>query len=127
MSIVGAIVRFIVSALVLMVVGWLVPGFDVLNFGTALMAALVIAAIGWVVERLFGDRVSPYARGLVGFIVSVAVIYVTQFVVTGMRVTILGAIIAALVIGLIDLFVPGDLKGKVMGSGRRSERTRRDD
>lgn len=119
MTILGAIVRFIVSALVLMVVGWLVPGFDVLNFTTALLAALVIAAIGWVVERLFGDRVSPYARGLVGFLVSVAVIYATQFIVAGMRVTILGAILASLVIGLIDLFVPGDLKGNVMG-GRRS-------
>jgi len=119
MTILGAIVRFIVSALVLMVVGWLVPGFDVLNFTTALLAALVIAAIGWVVERLFGNRVSPYARGLVGFLVSVAVIYATQFIVTGMRVTILGAILASLVIGLIDLFVPGDLKGNVLG-GRRS-------
>lgn len=121
MTWIGAIVRFIVAALTLMFVGWLVPGFEMLNFTTALLAALVIAALGWVIERIFGDRVSPYARGLVGFFTSVAVIYLTQFVIEGMSVTLLGAILAALVIGLIDLFIPGDLKGTVMG-GRRDEK-----
>jgi uncharacterized membrane protein YvlD (DUF360 family) len=117
MTILGAIVRFVVSALVLMVVGWLVPGFQVMGFGSALLAALVIAVVGWVVERLFGGRgVSPYARGLVGFLVSVAVIYVTQFFVAGFRVTLLGAVLASLAIGLIDLFVPGDFKGGVLGA-----------
>jgi uncharacterized membrane protein YvlD (DUF360 family) len=42
----------------------------------------------------------------VGFIVSAAVIYLAQVVVPGMHVTILGALIAALVIGLVDLFIP---------------------
>lgn len=122
MNIVGAIVRFIVSALVLMVVGFLVPGFSRLTFVSALIAAVVIAVIGWAVERLFGGRVSPYARGIVGFLVGVAVIYVAQYFVPGMRVTLLGAVIASLVIGLIDLFVPGDMKGRMLGSGDRSER-----
>ncbi|MCL6627641.1 phage holin family protein [Alicyclobacillus shizuokensis] len=106
----GTIVRFIVSALVLMFVGFLVPGFAVVNFWTALVAAVVIALLGWAVEALFGRRVSPYGRGLVGFIVSAVIIYLTQLVVPGMRVTVLGALLASLVIGIIDLFVPTEFR-----------------
>ncbi|WP_400164261.1 phage holin family protein [Brevibacillus sp. TJ4] len=100
------VVRFIVAAIVLMFVGFLVPGFTVNSFWTAIMAAIVIAIIGWIVEAMFGDRISPYNRGIVGFLVSAVVIYVTQFFVTGFRVTILGALLASLVIGIIDLFIP---------------------
>jgi putative membrane protein len=106
MTILRHVVRFIVAAIVLMFVGYLVPGFTVNNFWTALIAALVIAAIGWGVEAIFGDRISPYNRGIVGFLVSAVVIYVTQFFVSGFRVTVLGALLASLVIGIIDLFIP---------------------
>jgi uncharacterized membrane protein YvlD (DUF360 family) len=95
-----------VAAIVLMVVGFLVPGFNVAGFWTAIFAAVVIALIGWGVEALFGDKISPYNRGIVGFLVSAVVIYVTQFLVSGFRVTILGALLASLVIGIIDLFIP---------------------
>ncbi|HET7559183.1 MAG TPA: phage holin family protein [Limnochordia bacterium] len=103
---VRAIVRFIVSALVLMLVSWIVPGFQTLGFFQALLAALVIAAVGWVIEATMGKNVSPYGRGIVGFLVAAAVIWATKFVIPGIHVTILGALLAAFVIGIIDLFVP---------------------
>ncbi|RXZ80088.1 phage holin family protein [Paenibacillaceae bacterium] len=106
MRFLGHVVRFIVSALVLMVVGFLVPGFSVGGFWSALMLALVIAAIGWIVESVFGKRVSPFGRGIVGFLISALVIWIAQFIVGGVAVTLLGAILAALVIGIIDLFIP---------------------
>ena len=102
----GTIVRFVVSALVLMFVGFLVPGFAPLGFLNALLAAIVIAALGWVIEATMGQRVSPFGRGIVGFIIAALVIWATQFFVPGMQVTVLGAILAALVIGIVDLFVP---------------------
>lgn len=110
MNILGAIVRFIVSALVLMFVGFLVPGFGHLNFWSALIAAIVIALLGWAMEALFGRRTSPYSRGLVGFISGAVVLYVAQLFVPAMRVTILGALLASLVIGIIDLFVPTEMR-----------------
>ena len=106
----GAIVRFIVSALVLLFVGLIEPGFQVLGFWNALLAALVIAAIGWVIEATMGRRVSPYGRGLIGFLVSAAVIWATQFVVPGMNAGILGSLVAAFVIGLIDMFIPTTIR-----------------
>lgn len=106
MTILRHTIRFAVSALVLLFVGFLVPGFEILNFWTALVAALVIAGLGYVVEAFFGDRITPYGRGIVGFLTSAVIIYLTQFIVPGVRVTVLGALLASLVIGIIDLFVP---------------------
>lgn len=106
MRFLGHVVRFIVSAIVLMIVGFLVPQFSVGGFWSALFLALVIAALGWVIEGIFGKNVTPFGRGIVGFITSAAVIWIAQFIVGGVSVTILGAILAALVIGIIDLFIP---------------------
>ena len=103
---IGAIVRFIVSAIVLMVMGLVLPGFRLFGFVNALIAALVIAALGWAIEAILGERVSPQSRGLIGFIVAAIVIYVAQFLVPGMSVTVLGALLASLVVGIIDAFVP---------------------
>ncbi|WP_123041684.1 phage holin family protein [Cohnella candidum] len=106
MSFIGHVVRFIVSAIVLMIVGWLVPNFSVGGFWSALFLALVIALFGWILEGIFGRRITPFGRGIVGFLSSALVIWLAQFVVGGVRATILGAILAALVVGIIDLFIP---------------------
>ncbi len=106
----GVIIRFIVAALVILFVGFLLPGFHITGFWNALLAALAIALVGWVVESLFGHRVSPYSRGLVGFLVGTVVLYGVQFVIPTMHVTILGALLASLVIGIIDAFVPTELR-----------------
>lgn len=110
MNLIGTVVRFIVSALVLMFVGFLVPGFGVMSFWSALLAAVVIALLGWGMEALFGRRISPYGRGIIGFISGAIVLYVAQLFVPGLRVTILGALLASLVIGIIDLFVPTEFR-----------------
>lgn len=106
MTFLGHVVRFIVAALVLMLVGFIVPQFSVGGFWSAFFLALVIAALGWIIEGIFGKRVTPFGRGIVGFIASAVVIWIAQFIVGGVSVTLLGAILAALVIGIIDLFIP---------------------
>lgn len=102
----GHILRFIASAIVLMFLGFLLPGFSSLTFGQALIAAAVITIIGYLIQAMLGKNISPYGRGLTGFLVSAVVIYASQFLVPGLRVSILGALLAAFVIGIIDLFVP---------------------
>ncbi|WP_019912345.1 phage holin family protein [Paenibacillus sp. HW567] len=106
MRFLGHVVRFVVSAIVLLIVGWIVPQFSIGGFWSALILALVIALIGWVVEGIFGKKVTPFGRGIVGFLVSALVIWIAQFIVSGVSVSILGALLAALVIGIIDLFLP---------------------
>ncbi|MBB6731112.1 phage holin family protein [Cohnella zeiphila] len=106
MNFLGHVVRFVVSAIVLMIIGYIVPSFSVGGFWSALLLAVVIAVLGWIIEGIFGKRVTPFGRGIVGFIVSVVVIWLAQFVVGHVHATWLGAILAALVIGIIDLFIP---------------------
>lgn len=119
MTIVRHLIRFVVAAIVLMVVGFIVPGFSVQGFWSALLAAIVIAALGWIVETFFGDDISPYARGIIGFLISAAIIYIAQFIVPDMRVTVLGALLAALVIGLVDMFVPTRIRFGNAGEGNK--------
>lgn len=106
MRFLGHIVRFVISAIVLLIVSWIVPQFSVGGFGSALLLALVIAALGWVIESLFGKKVTPFGRGIVGFLISALVIWLSQFIITSVHVTVVGALLAALVIGIIDIFMP---------------------
>lgn len=64
MNFLGHVVRFIIAAIVLMVVSWIVPGFAVGGFWSALMLALVIALLGWIVEGIFGKGSIPSAEAL---------------------------------------------------------------
>ncbi|MDQ7794072.1 MAG: phage holin family protein [bacterium] len=107
---IGLAVRFVVSALVLMFVGFLLPGFEIAGFTNALIAAVAIAIIGYIAEALLGRRVSPQSRGVVGFITAAVVIYAAQFVVPLMRVTVIGALLASVIIGLLDAVVPTELR-----------------
>lgn len=105
------IIRFVVSAVVLLVVSWFVPGLVVNGFTGALIAALVIALLGWIAEKVLGKGATPQARGLIGFASAAIVIYLAQYIVPGsIRVNILGALLASLVIGLIDAIVPTELR-----------------
>ena len=108
----GMIVRFLVSAVVLLLVSYIVPGLQVAGFTGALIAAVVIAVLGYVVELAFGrDKVTRMHRGVVGFLVSAVVIYVSQYIVPGsIQVSIIGALLASLIIGIIDAFVPTELR-----------------
>lgn len=107
----GMIVRFIVSAIVLLIIAYLIPGVSVSGFWGALIAAVVIAIIGYIVEAILGDNISPRSRGIVGFITAAVVIYVAQFIIPSyFSVSLIGALIAAFIIGLIDAFVPTELR-----------------
>ncbi|ACQ51922.1 phage holin family protein [Clostridium botulinum] len=106
-GIMGYIIRLIVSMVVLSVTAFFTPGFTISGFWAVLLAAVIISAIDYLVERLMGVDASPFGRGLKGFVISAIIIYLTQFLVPTMRVSIIGAIIAALVIGVIDAILPG--------------------
>lgn len=108
---IGTIVRFIVSALVLLVVSWVLPGISVNGFSGALFAAVIIAVLGWAAESLLGEKRSPKSRGIIGFLSAAVVIYIAQFIIPNqLSVSLIGSLLAALVIGLVDAFVPTELR-----------------
>jgi putative membrane protein len=104
---IGFVIRFIVAAIVLWVTSYLIAGFNIRGgVIPILVAALVISAADFLVEKLFKFDASPFGNGLKGFLVSAVILYFAQYFVPGMEVSIMGAIIGALVIGLIDAILP---------------------
>lgn len=106
------IVRFVVSAFVLLFVGFIVPGFSVAGFTGAIIAAVVIAVLGYAIEAMFGkNKTTRLGRGSIGFLTAAVVIYLTQFIIPGyIHASIIGALLASLVIGLVDSLVPTTLR-----------------
>ena len=101
------IIRWLVGAVVLAVTAFLTPGFTITGIWPLIIAAAVIALLDYLVQRILGVDATPFGRGITGFIVAAVIIYVVKFVVAGYDVTILGAILGAVVYGVINLLVPG--------------------
>jgi putative membrane protein len=104
---IGFAIRFVVAALVLWVTSYLVSGFNIRGgIVSMLIAAFVISAADYLVEKLFKIDASPFGNGIKGFIVAVVILYFAQYFVPGMETSIWGAVVGALVIGLIDTVLP---------------------
>ena len=101
----GMIIRFIVAAVVLMVTAAVTPGFRSMGFGTALLAALIIAALDYVVQKLFKIDASPLGGTVRVYPISSDNLS-NPFLVPGMQINLWGAIIAALIIGVVDALIP---------------------
>lgn len=106
-SITHFIIRIIVSAVVLGVTAALTPGFTISSIWTLLIAAVVLALLDYLAQRVLGVDATPFGRGISGFIVAAVIIYLTKFIVPGYSVTLIGALLGALVYGLVDLIIPG--------------------
>ncbi|MFR1708244.1 MAG: phage holin family protein [Clostridium sp.] len=105
-SILRWIGRLILVAIILGITSFFTPGFSINGLWSYLIAAVVITALDYLVESFMGVDASPFGKGIKGFIIAAIIIYVAQFLVPTMRVSILGAILAALVIGVLDAIFP---------------------
>lgn len=106
-SITHFLVRLVVGAVVLAITAALTPGFTIAGIWPLLLGAVVLALLDYFAIKLLGVNATPFGRGITGFILAAAIIYATQFFVSGFRVTLWGAIIGALVYGIVDLIIPG--------------------
>ena len=105
-SILRWIGRFILVAIILMVTSFVTPGFSINGVWSFLIAAVVISVLDYLVELLMGVDASPFGKGIKGFIIAAIIIYLAQFLVPNMGVTIIGAILAAIFIGILDAVFP---------------------
>jgi uncharacterized membrane protein YvlD (DUF360 family) len=106
-SITHLLVRFVVGVIVLGITAFLTPGFTIAGIWPLLFGAAILAALDYVALRFLGLHATPFGRGISGFILAAVIIYVTQFFVAGFSVTLFGAILGALVYGIIDAVIPG--------------------
>lgn len=101
------LIRILVTAIVVGIAAFLTPGFSINNLWSLILAAVVIALLDYVIQKFTGVNASPFGRGITGFIVAAIILYVTKFIVPGFNISVWGAIIGALVIGIIDVIIPG--------------------
>lgn len=100
------ILRFITSAVILAITAFFTPGFTINNIWALALAAVVLTVIDFLLVKFTGLHASAFGKGFVGFILAVAVLYVTQYLVAGYSISWIAAIIGALIYGVVDYFIP---------------------
>ena len=80
------------------------------GYSAAIMAAIVIGILDWAINKFTGIDASPFGRGAVGFVVAAVILFITGKIVDGFTVSVMGAIVGALILGIVDSFLPADKK-----------------
>ena len=98
--------RFVLVAIILMITSFLTPGFSINGLWSFLIAAVVISGLDYLAESLMGVDASPFGKGIKEFIIEAIIIYLARYLVPNMGITIIGAVLAAVVIGILDAVFP---------------------
>ncbi|WMM24377.1 phage holin family protein [Tissierella sp. MB52-C2] len=101
------IIRILVTAIVVAIAAYFTPGFTIDGIWSLLLASVVIGVLDHLIQKFTGVNASPFGRGLSGFLVAALILYVTKFIIPGFNISVWGAIIGALVIGIVDAIIPG--------------------
>ena len=102
--------RLVAAGVVLAITAFFTPGFQISNFWALAVAAVVLTVLDYLVSKFTGIQASPFGKGFVGFVLSVIILYVTQYFVAGYSISWMSAIIGAIIYGIVDYFIPGEQK-----------------
>ncbi len=101
------IVRIIFSMLAIFIVSFLTPGIRFRgSFVTLLIVGLVVGFLHALITDLMNISDSASKRGTTAFLVSAVVLYITGKLISGFHVSIFGALIGSLVLGLVQGILP---------------------
>ena len=100
--------RLVTAAIILAITAFFTPGFHIANLWSLALAAVVLTLLDYLIVKFTGMDASPFGKGVVGFILAVVILYVTQFFVAGYSISWMAAIIGALIYGVVDYFIPGN-------------------
>ncbi|MCL2341858.1 MAG: phage holin family protein [Firmicutes bacterium] len=100
--------RLFAAAIILAITAFFTPGFHINNLWALAAAAVVLTLMDYLIVKFTGLHASPFGKGFVGFVLSVAILYATQFFVAGYSISWMAAIIGALIYGVVDYFIPGE-------------------
>lgn len=112
MNLVSFLLSWLVSAVVLMAVAYIVPGFTVTTFGAALIAALVVGIVNAIVVPILNVIALPLnfiTLGLFSFVISavgllLAAALVSGFAINGIVPALIGAVLIALANTAVGIF-----------------------
>lgn len=99
------IVALVLNAVALIATTYVVPGFHVADFTTALLAAVVLAVVNTFIKPILSFITAPLSvvtLGLFAFVVNAVVLFIVAYIVPGFKVdgwisAILGAIVLSVV------------------------------
>ena len=100
--------RLIAAAVILAITAFFTPGFSISNIWSLVIAAIVLTALDYIVTKITGIEATPFGKGFVGFVLSAVVLYVTQYFVAGYSISLIAAIVGAIIYGIVDYFIPGN-------------------
>jgi hypothetical protein len=100
------VVRFVTVFLVVFGLGRFLPQFALLSIATAFLAGLTIAGLSLFIENfILKTPLLPFTHGLISFFLSLSGLFCLR-IGYGLDISWLGMILAALLIGFVDLMVP---------------------
>lgn len=99
------VIRFLTAIFSFMIVSMFIPGFMIYRFQTAIMIGLVITLISWVIEAAISGEISPFAKAILtaGITAGTLLLFSMTHLVS---INLLGTVIAAILTGTVDLFLP---------------------
>jgi putative membrane protein len=103
------IIRLAINVLALLVVEYLVPGFELTSYQAAIVAAIVIGVTNTFIRpilQLIALPISLLTFGVSAFLINVFLLWGVAYVVPGFEIaSFLTAVIAAIVLSLVSWFL----------------------
>ncbi len=110
------VIALILNALALLATAYIVPGFHVANFTSAILAAIVLGVVNTFIKpilSLISLPLTVITLGLFSFVINAVVLFIAAAVVRGL--TIDGwvpAILGAIVLSVVSTVLNSVIKGK---------------
>ena len=103
------LIRLSVNVFTLLVVEYLVPGFELADFRAAIVAAVVIGVVNTFIRpiiQLIALPISILTFGIAAFLINVVLLWLTAMVVPGFEIaSFLTAVIASIMLSLVSWFL----------------------
>lgn len=102
------VLKYISSTSTLAITAIFTPNFNISSFPILLLSSLVIVILDYLLSLVTGVNDTIYGRGIISFIASAIIIYVTQFIIIGYYISIPSSLIAALIYATVSSFIPNE-------------------
>lgn len=102
----NVVIRFVTAAIILAITAFFTPGFTISSIWALALATVILTVIDFLLNRFTSLHTNAWSKGLVGFILAAATLYIIQYFVVGYSISWISAILGALIYGVVDFFIP---------------------
>ena len=100
--------RLITAIIVLGITAFFTPGFATSSIWIVALAVLLLTAFDFVISTFTALFTHPIVKGIIGFVLCAITLYVVQYVVTGYGISLISALLGALVYAIVDYMLPAE-------------------